>query len=145
MLRQEKGITLIALVITIIVLLILAGVTIAMLSGENGILTRASESADMTQITNAQDIISISVSEEMTEYYNKKYVDSTSTETTATTAAEAVTAGANAVISSGKVTGTDVEASVSGATITLTYNGYTSTATASGNSLIWSTPTKTAE
>jgi type II secretory pathway pseudopilin PulG len=39
--RNQKGITLIALVITIIVLLILAGVTIAMLSGENGILSRA--------------------------------------------------------------------------------------------------------
>lgn len=43
MLKQEKGITLIALVITIIVLLILAGVTIAMLSGENGILTRSTQ------------------------------------------------------------------------------------------------------
>ena len=40
-LKSDKGITLIALVITIIVLLILAGVTIAMLSGENGILSRA--------------------------------------------------------------------------------------------------------
>lgn len=41
---NNKGITLIALVITIIVLLILAGVSIAMLTGENGILTRAEES-----------------------------------------------------------------------------------------------------
>ena len=38
---KEKGITLIALVITIIVLLILAGVSIAMLTGQNGILTQA--------------------------------------------------------------------------------------------------------
>ena len=37
--RNTRGITLIALVITIIVLLILAGVTITVLSGENGILT----------------------------------------------------------------------------------------------------------
>ena len=42
--RNQKGITLIALVITIIVLLILAGVSIAMLTGENGILTRANDS-----------------------------------------------------------------------------------------------------
>ena len=34
-LKRKKGITLIALVITIIVLLILAGVSIAMLTGEN--------------------------------------------------------------------------------------------------------------
>ena len=39
--KNQKGITLIALVITIIVLLILAGVSIAMLTGENGILTQA--------------------------------------------------------------------------------------------------------
>ena len=41
--KQNKGITLIALVVTIIVLLILAGVAIAMLRGDNGILNRASE------------------------------------------------------------------------------------------------------
>ena len=35
----KKGITLIALIVTIIVLLILAGVTIATLTGDNGILT----------------------------------------------------------------------------------------------------------
>lgn len=39
--NKQKGITLIALVITIIVLLILAGVSIAMLTGQNGILTQA--------------------------------------------------------------------------------------------------------
>lgn len=41
--NQEKGITLIALVITIIVLLILAGISIATLTGKNGILTQAEE------------------------------------------------------------------------------------------------------
>ena len=38
--KNNKGITLIALVVTIIVLLILAGVSIAMLTGNNGILTQ---------------------------------------------------------------------------------------------------------
>ena len=42
----NKGITLIALVITIIILLILAGVSIAMLTGENGVLTKAQDAAD---------------------------------------------------------------------------------------------------
>ena len=41
--KQKKGITLIALVITIVVLLILAGVTIATLMGDNGILTKAND------------------------------------------------------------------------------------------------------
>ena len=44
--KSSKGITLIALVITIIVLLILAGVSIAMLTGDNGILTQASKAKD---------------------------------------------------------------------------------------------------
>lgn len=39
--RNERGVTLIALVVTIIVLLILAGVSIAMLTGDNGILSNA--------------------------------------------------------------------------------------------------------
>ena len=48
-LRSNKAITLIALVITIIVLLILAGVTIATLTGDNGILTQATKAKEETQ------------------------------------------------------------------------------------------------
>ena len=48
-LSKEKGITLIALVITIIVLLILAGVTIATLMGDNGIITKAREAKQKTE------------------------------------------------------------------------------------------------
>ena len=47
--KQTKGITLIALVITIIVLLILAGVSIAMLTGDNGILTQAQNAKEETE------------------------------------------------------------------------------------------------
>ena len=46
--KNNKGITLIALVITIIVLLILAGVSIAMLTGSNGILTQAQNATTQT-------------------------------------------------------------------------------------------------
>ena len=46
---KSRGITLIALVITIIVLLILAGVTIAALSGPNGILTNATKAKEETE------------------------------------------------------------------------------------------------
>ena len=45
----KKGITLIALVITIIVLLILAGISIAMLTGDNGILTQAAKAKKETE------------------------------------------------------------------------------------------------
>ena len=46
---KEKGITLVALVVTIIVLIILAGVSIAMLVGENGIITQAQRAAQETE------------------------------------------------------------------------------------------------
>ena len=48
-LKKNKGITLIALVITIIILLILAGVTIATLTEDNGILTRAQDAKAKTE------------------------------------------------------------------------------------------------
>ena len=47
--RRERGLTLIALVITIIVLLILAGVSISMLTGENGIITQAQTAKEETE------------------------------------------------------------------------------------------------
>lgn len=57
--NKTQGITLIALVITIIVLLILAGVTIATLTGDNGILTRAIEAKFKTEISNLKEQIEI--------------------------------------------------------------------------------------
>lgn len=53
--RNQKGITLIALVITIIVLLILAGVAIAMLTGDNGIITNAQASRSNTAYREADE------------------------------------------------------------------------------------------
>ena len=47
--KRENGITLIALVITIIVLLILAGVTIITLTGDNGILQKAGDAKKCTK------------------------------------------------------------------------------------------------
>ena len=55
MLKDNKGITLIALVITIIVLLILAGVSIAMLTGNNGILTQATNAAGQTDVAGIKE------------------------------------------------------------------------------------------
>ena len=49
MFKKEKGITLIALVVTIIVLLILAGVAISLTIGSNGILTRSQNAVDRYQ------------------------------------------------------------------------------------------------
>lgn len=60
--KKENGITLIALVITIIVLLILAGVSIAMLTGDNGILTKASNANDETRKAEIKEAISLATS-----------------------------------------------------------------------------------
>ena len=56
---KQNGITLIALVITIIVLLILAGVSIATLTGENGILTRANDAKTSTEIAEEKEKVEL--------------------------------------------------------------------------------------
>ncbi len=53
--KRNRGITLIALVVTIIVLLILAGVSITMLTGQNGILNRAQEAKEKTETGNKDE------------------------------------------------------------------------------------------
>ena len=60
-LKQSKGITLIALVITIVVLLILAGVSIATLTGENGILTQAEEAKSKTKEAEAFERVGVEI------------------------------------------------------------------------------------
>ena len=57
----KSGITLIALVITIIVLLILAGVTIATLTGDNGILTKAQNAKEKNAQKTVEEQINLAV------------------------------------------------------------------------------------
>ncbi len=59
--KNEKGITLIALIITIIVLLILAGVSISMVVGENGILNHATRSSIETEKAKIKESIELEV------------------------------------------------------------------------------------
>ena len=59
--EAQKGITLIALVITIIVLLILAGVSIAMLTGQNGILTQAQNAKTTTENKSAEEKVKLAI------------------------------------------------------------------------------------
>ena len=60
-LKGRNGITLIALVITIIVLLILAGVTIASITGENGILSKATNARDNNVKASAEERVKTEV------------------------------------------------------------------------------------
>ena len=62
-LKQNKGITLIALVITIIVLLILAGISIVTLTGENGVLTKANSAKLETRGGEVQELVNMWKSE----------------------------------------------------------------------------------
>ena len=62
-LKNEKGITLVALVITIIVLLILAGVTLSMVMGDSGIFGKTNNAKEQTKLSNAEEIIKLAVLE----------------------------------------------------------------------------------
>lgn len=61
--RKNRGITLISLVVTIIVLLILAGITINMLFGENGLLNRATEATEEYSKSEAREKVELLLSE----------------------------------------------------------------------------------
>ena len=78
--KNNKGITLISLVITIIVLLILAGVSIAMLSGDNSILSRASVAAEESAVANTKELVVVAVNEALAEYNARLYVNNDNTE-----------------------------------------------------------------
>ena len=73
--KNTRGITLIALVITIIVLLILAGVTIAALSGDNGIFTRAKEAKEKTEQAQKEEDKTLSNMENILGSYNFKNIN----------------------------------------------------------------------
>ena len=84
--KEQKGITLIALVITIIVLLILAGVSIAMLTGENGLLKKAKGSGAESKVSEAKEYVMMAVNELVADFYEKKYDNDSSNDPTETTA-----------------------------------------------------------
>lgn len=65
--NKNKGITLIALVVTIVVLLILAGTTIAMLTGDNGIISMAQKAKE------EYDQASKDEQQGMERIFNEKY------------------------------------------------------------------------
>ena len=72
---REKGITLIALVITIIVLLILAGVAIATLSGENGLFARAKQAKQTQTESEMKEKLNLSIQELQVEKLTEATLD----------------------------------------------------------------------
>ena len=150
--KNNKGITLIALVVTIIVILILAGVSIAMLSGQNGILNRASESTWKSKLGDAESTVALTVSNYLTDYYAVKYTGATTeyTGTTYTDEASAVTAAISAANtelgSSFKVRQTAASGDTK-ATIVIEYLAnskvYEVVGTINGSNVSWGTMTAT--
>lgn len=104
--RNERGITLVALVVTIVVLLILAGVTITYALSNNGIFTKAQEAGMVSEQATIRDAVSSAQAECMMEYYDaskttkteakdliSKYVPSGWSVTATTTIAPTITGG----------------------------------------------------
>ena len=86
---NNKGITLIALVITIIVLLILAGVSIAMLTGQNGILTQANSSKIASTKAESVEKINLALNAMKSEIYSQQVTNSSYAPATNATTADA--------------------------------------------------------
>lgn len=67
--KNVKGITLVSMVITIIVMLILAGVSISMVTGDNGVVTRASEGSVKTQLASVESDVGLSITSNQSDYF----------------------------------------------------------------------------
>ena len=68
---SQNGITLIALIITIIILIILAGITINLTVGDNGIFSKAKEARKQHEIADAREKIEIAMLDIQTEKISK--------------------------------------------------------------------------
>lgn len=68
--ERNKGVTLIALIITIIVLLILAGVSISILTGDNGVLTKATTVELEYSKAEIEEAFGLQVNEKLMEAYS---------------------------------------------------------------------------
>ena len=55
--KERKAITLIALVVTIVVILILAGITVGMVTSDNGILKETKNAKQQAEIDNEKSIV----------------------------------------------------------------------------------------
>ena len=68
--KENKGVTLIALAVTIVVMLILAGVTISVLNGENGIVKQAQKAKEESKIKELKEKVRIDIAGKRVENIN---------------------------------------------------------------------------
>ena len=69
--RKQSGITLIALVITIVILLLLAGIVVTAITGENGLFGIAKEARDKTEYASAKELLNNKIMEAQVESVEK--------------------------------------------------------------------------
>ena len=118
MFRKENGVTLVALVITIIVLLILAGVTISMVLGDDGILSQAKGANTAQNKATVADQLSLAYATVRTEDIARKANVSTSNYKDSDVVFAqgiAVELAKSKAFDSVKISGTDVEVTLEGA------------------------------
>ena len=113
--KNQKGITLVALVVTIIVLLILAGISIAMLTGENGIIRNAQEAATANAYYGAEEQVKLAYMAVRTEIMAQTVKDGTYDPTTAANTTKL------AAIVSKDLSGSAWTVTVDGSTIKIRY------------------------
>lgn len=138
MLKKNGGITLIALVITIIVLLILAGVSIAMLTGENGLLNRSTSAAKKERIAGVKDSISTQVAATGADWYEARYAGNA---TVSAAAGDSIDTYIKTNLDLSKIekdgcTVSTTDLSTSG-TITVSFDGVSATGTLKDGALSW--------
>ena len=80
-LKKQNAITLIALIITIIVLLILAGVTLSLIIGEDGIVGRAISAAETYDIAGAKEQVELLLGQFQADFYEEKYLKGSTSST----------------------------------------------------------------
>ena len=71
--KNSKGITLVALVVTIVILIILAGITIASLTGDNGLLGKVGEAKEQTDLAGIREEVALIWNEVQMEIAGKGY------------------------------------------------------------------------
>ena len=78
MMKSNKGITLVALIITIIVLLILAGVSISLVVGDNGVMNQAQKASQRTDLASAQSALELTLSSITSDFLGNVWEENTS-------------------------------------------------------------------
>lgn len=80
-LKETRGITIIALTITIIVLLILAGISVGTLTSDNGLLKETNKGKEQAEIKSEKDLLDIAIISSMQkDAYNKVTKENLDTE-----------------------------------------------------------------